>query len=62
MGLAGTGTWAGLHLGDRLPAQELHSLVVENHAVIADDTVVAVRVVGVQRHIGVHLQQMESCW
>ena len=45
-----------VYLGNRLPAQKLHGLVVHNDAIVADDAIVAVRRVWVQRHVCVHLQ------
>ena len=50
---------AGPRLRDGLAAQELDSLVVEDLAVVGDDAVVAVAIVGVERDVGVDLEVRE---
>ena len=41
-------------LGDRLLAEDFNGFVVENDALIADDAVMAVTGVRVERHVGHH--------
>jgi len=43
------------HLADGLSAQELHGLIIHDHTIISHNAVVAITVVGIQCHIGVHL-------
>ena len=41
-------------LGDRLLAEDFNGFVVENDALIADDAVMAITGVGIERHVGHH--------
>ena len=53
---------AGLGLGQRLPHQHFHRLVVQDVAGVVEQAVLAVAGEGVERHVGHHAQLAGSCF